>query len=1139
MRESRDDRKNGFLILFLTALITLILLFATGYILWYLFMHFKTPSKPISAPTQSAPAVYPATDFMPKLPEGVAIEAMPAEEAQKQAVEPEPAPAPAVATAEEEPETVPVTEEVERQPEDEPIMIAPVDIPSSAPAEVMEESFFTEKSFGVPDAPLLMDPWTELGDGNFFAGPDTPTYDDDFFKNFFVQGVDKLSIDDGFYYFTVFVDDERLGNVEVRFEGDERAFNAEEIRNLIGRTLTDSAYKRFLEYGDAYIPVSHFTDNGAEVRLDEDNFQAFMKFSLQDMPVKIISLSQSYSGGTKYSLTSAEELKKNFFSLATGWSLYASYDWKPSTDYFYWYISLNSNNYANFGDVNLDFYYSMMYTEDGFDFSFNSYRFFKDFDDEKIRLSWGNVYGYGLSPSGTSLGVQFEKYEKAKSGIDYEETVTVTEASHILVKSNSRTYIDRNINPGNYLLRDFTFESGRNTYYIYITPLSVYYDGMPDEELERNSQVITFDQAYDTQLMRKGDTTYGGSLIFGRTKVDERDKDDLQGLSVMLEPGIYYDYRFDDMSLSWWQDVGLLDALTMNSTFSLATHPKTSSAKKYVSATADFSFTNANYLGTTILTTDFTLNGSSEFRHDGTYGSFGFYGRLDHRFLMSGRLLSSLSVSLAYSNAAQISSKNNNEITGSVSMGGMLGFLRYSFSGSSSLRTLNPDRFNWRFNGSVSFSPMRGMSVSSSISAYQGYEGKAQIVGYLSISYSWGKGSVSYSSDYFKSNNMSISLPLGSRDYFSASVSNVTREDPLNHNLSASYSHTGTNYSMSLRGNAYDTYKRYGATFAASTATFYTGGIFGVARGTSENFLLIRPVGSLRGGTVQVARSSMGNAQVMPKAFGTATYTALGAKSRNNLVAYVSGKDEFADTQSFAYEINTGVRGGYSIKAKLPDEFTVSGILYSGGEKLLGYSSPVYRLDIDKESGKYVLSQVENLYIFTDQDGRYILSGVTAGTYVFDVPAGNSWYAAVFTVRPATDDILRVVVMNDIDLTSEKDGLVVFDHDLDGNLVGTYDDIEYMDAIADYDGTISLTEERLIDSASFWNELFPPFEDDWSFYDDNADDFYVDEGESFEEEGDSSATTEEAPTEEQSALAAERPEGVDQGTVIAKATPNY
>ena len=227
-----------------------------------------------------------------------------------------------------------------------------------------------------------------------------------------------------------------------------------------------------------------------------------------------------------------------------------------------------------------------------------------------------------------------------------------------------------------------------------------------------------------------------------------------------------------------------------------------------------------------------------------------------------------------------------------------------------------------------------------------------------------------------------------------------------------------------------------------------------------------------------MARSTGSNAENLRTWFGTGVYTGLSSKSRNNLVTYISGRDEFSDTQTYAYEIITENRGGYSIRAVIPDVFTVTGIISENGTRRTDFSSPVYQCLKNSETGELYLAENPALYLFSDQDGRFILSGAESWLYFFDYQFGNDWYAVAFEVGDEEDEEKRVWQFMDFDASS----LIPFEKTEDGEIAAGFEYVPAVELLSDYYGFGILEGGMAVDTSAFWSSLFPEFDEteDWS-----------------------------------------------------------
>ena len=73
-------------------------------------------------------------------------------------------------------------------------------------------------------------------------------------------------------------------------------------------------------------------------------------------------------------------------------------------------------------------------------------------------------------------------------------------------------------------------------------------------------------------------------------------------------------------------------------------------------------------------------------------------------------------------------------------------------------------------------------------------------------------------------------------------------------------------------------------------------------------------------------------------------------------------------------------------------------------------------------------------------------------------------------------------MLRDFDFRPEN--IHYIERDFEGNVVGTYEDCPVPSILEDYEGYVYIPMERITDNASFWNELFPPMEEDdyWSAF---------------------------------------------------------
>ncbi|MFA6681786.1 MAG: hypothetical protein WCS35_07120, partial [Sphaerochaeta sp.] len=90
----------------------------------------------------------------------------------------------------------------------------------------------------VPDVPFLFEPMVlseEEYDMFYPVVSDPQVMDDDFFSDFFVVGADStVAYEDGLYYLGLYVNNDYLGDIEVKFEGDAQSVSTAELKLFVG-----------------------------------------------------------------------------------------------------------------------------------------------------------------------------------------------------------------------------------------------------------------------------------------------------------------------------------------------------------------------------------------------------------------------------------------------------------------------------------------------------------------------------------------------------------------------------------------------------------------------------------------------------------------------------------------------------------------------------------------------------------------------------------------------------------------------------------------------------------------------------------------------------------------------------------------
>ena len=263
----------------------------------------------------------------------------------------------------------------------------------------------------VPSAPSLSNT-AELVEGtprNMVA----QQHADDFWASFYVQGVDELQLQDGVYYMTLVINDNEVGTITTVLSSGVPSVNTAELRSYLVGSITDEAEDRiFLDRGE-YISIDDLRASGLQASFDSNAYTISMTFSTVDMPIQILSVR---SGGIRRGalkslpITGAAVLDPAIFTWTARYTLAGSFGVVPVNSFVNSLrLTFRMDNYIRLYDLYLDFDFMLRGSAYGVQFDWGSYEFHYDFEDEMIRLSWGNVSSELLSPAGTNVGIRFDK----------------------------------------------------------------------------------------------------------------------------------------------------------------------------------------------------------------------------------------------------------------------------------------------------------------------------------------------------------------------------------------------------------------------------------------------------------------------------------------------------------------------------------------------------------------------------------------------------------------------------------------------------------------------------------------------------------------------------------------------------------
>ena len=924
-----------------------------------------------------------------------------------------------------------------RSIEDE-IPSAPVFIESSVKA-------VEKDSVAIPDIPIFIEAsidevkedethvvpviigGADLEDENLIYPHPGELSDDDFWADFYIQGTDTFTLLDGIYYMMLLVNDISVGEITVLMENGNPLILASDFRAYVESNITEEAKAMIFNSQGEYISLSHLTELGVRNTFDANAYEIHVYFSNEDMPIQILSLS-SASRFSSRPIAGAERLKPASFVLSTQYNLSTSFKANHSfLDSLRFNFSTRNN--VRLFDIYGNFSWYMDWTLNRFNFRFGSYTFYTDFRDKMIRLRWGNVDSDLLSPSGTSFGISFDK------AIDYsgsnkrpshlEQLLVIDKVSDVQIFNEGREIFRRTLQPGNYRLQDFVLHTGANQIRILVSPL----DGTATKEM-------TIDLNYSSSLLAPGEIYYGAALVSARKSVSSSSTKPEFALRLPLWGNRSLEYDFRNVVLSGYIRSGLTTSLTMNVTVALQNEVRDGRGFNPNGALA-LEFIHANSIGTT----KYNLN-VVEKTENGRFVMPDFYGRISHQLSTGIREIASVNLGLTYSGDF-----TDNLLSFSTGFSGSVGILGWGLSMyiSSDLATI--DGLSWNLSNSYSLNLGRYVYLSAAIDVNGHGAELPKIGGRVSATFRFGNGSVKAGYDTHRS---SISVnAYDSRNSFYADLgtTDFTRADI--YDLSAEYSYAGDYVSVGVNADATNIFKDTGLSVSLSTASLFADGLFTVRSSIPSNFLLIKQKGALKGNEISVGRAGTSASEVLNPVFGNVLYAGLPYNSNTSLTIYSMGEDSFSLAPSFDVFIPAEEAKGYVLRLDAENSYSVSGVVEVNGLPWVNGSSPLYKVSYDNNNSRAV--SATDIYVFTDSDGRFVISGLEAGVYAFDISSNEGWLSLEITV----DENLAPHGINVLSALS-------------------FDEAPAEDSVYSFYGHYRNSEN--MDAEAFWQMLYPEME---------------------------------------------------------------
>ncbi len=934
-------------------------------------------------------------------------------------------------------------DEIPTEVAQESVVSSPTSIDEATPF-VMIEEFPDETEFLAESREFEEDPFFMEEEEFFFAEED----DDDFWADFYVAGEeDPTLFEGGAYYVPLYVNDEYATDITVFFEEEELFIDLAELEEIVASSLIPKVKKALFDTEDESISLQTLNDLGIDGYYDYQKFELYIYFPTWMLPKRVLSINRT--GLTRYSMyqmSGTTTLVRPIFSMHSNLSIYSSISWDTTRDFaINWpsLFTLQSQSSFNLFDVAFDFSF-LIHPGRGYSsftdswssniddyITFNGIQGFYDITDKSIRIKFGNVNDYlGLSKERIGIGVEkrYNYGDVKPKNHQYNTEVTLEEASVVEVFINEKSVYRRELLPGIYELKDFAFDQGVNNGRIEITPLD-----NPDGKRE-----VIFDIDYDSRLMAKGDRLYA------------------VGVSTPISNPLKPSFRIS-------QNSGISHEFTAS--YDLNTN--------LTAFTLGINLIYATPIGTLAGNIDMSLNEPLGFGYAFSSG-YSFPNKKENPFI------GNFSFSFSFSSASFTQSINSFSGSPGASLDGTFGFsgrigdfFRYTLSTGLGWLTHLSD-ISLRSSLSMGLSLIPNLSITGSLNVSKQPGVNANLTYQMGGNYTFNKNlTVSASSDLKTNTYISGSFkPFNSeKDNIRFNVSGLKFSDLLDHQGGLYYSHVGRAYSLAISQQYSSRFTRFSTSLSLATAIAYADGLFGIARNIGDNFLLVRPKGAMKNQKIAVTRTMTTDPERLSSLFGTSIYTSLSSHSENNLVVYGIGDELLSSSESFIFNLSPKPRQGFAVRVSSELAFSVVGnILKSPSSAYESYSAELVKV-VTEADGEETFVVDETLYLFTDENGFYFISGLSEGEYQFSIflPGTLEEDPPIdirFTIRPEDEEENLVYVL-DTFIASEVQQ--VLDQEAFEILLGN----SVEDPLLGFDGIYRID---IIDSMSeneFWDSYYP------------------------------------------------------------------
>ena len=866
-----------------------------------------------------------------------------------------------------------------------------------------------------------------LSDSNngFFSG--LSPEEADFWADFYIAGEDELELADGIYYMDLYLNEMYTGDITVSMEKGVPYLSTNELESYLTGTVTDDMLLRLFHSSDDLISLDFIEAQGVGCSFDSLAYEVYLQFSLNDMPVQILSLRGTPRSGISRTLAGATVLEPAAFTIASDYSFTARVNEFRTNNIgnelnFYF----TADNELRLYDLNLELDYYLYFGLDWFSADVSRYIFYIDFENIMARLSWGNISTALLSPAGRVLGIKFETdpmygSPDSRNAHSYvEQLIVVDKRSDVQISNEGREIFRRTLSPGVYRLRDFILYTGANRINIVITPL----DGSEPQEIE-------MDVLYSSSILAPGEVYFNVALATGRER----------GVSRRNAPGEVYipfgDYllRYDarNLTLSSEVEAGLAESLGLRASLSVQNLP-TDQASFRLNSSLSLEFTHVNMLGTT----RYNLNVREYSDTAGAFELPGMNVSIGHQISTEWTALSSMTLGASYIAPSEWNFSNYNPVSLNLSMSGRFGIFSWGLAAYGTIPVNAPDDFSWSVSGSFGVYAGPNFSISGSIGISDTASNPANVNGRIAATYRFGGGSVTTSAGL---DEASVSAYVrNDSHYFRADVESNGYSSMQDLEMSAGYSYSGKLFDIELDFNAESLFENIGAATTISTSTIFADGVFAMTSHVPSNYLLVRQYGSLKGNDLFVGSAGSSATREIPSIFGTGMYSGVSTYNATNIGIFSSGDNVFGGTSSYSLSIPYSSRTGYVLKLHGDNVYAAAGeVILPDETPWFNGASPLYIVN----EGKL---ETSDKYLFTDSDGLFTVNGLAPGEYAFDVPYGNSWLLYIFSVE--NSEIYSEIQMNEVSAITQNDNAEsVYSYFVEMENTGSMNENEFFDLI--------------------------------------------------------------------------------------------